>query len=50
MIALRLAQALGLRGTVVLACLLVLGVTVYGVAGDLGLLDPPAQARARPSQ
>jgi hypothetical protein len=42
--ALRLAQALGLRGTVVLGCLLVLGVTVYGVAGDLGLLDPPAVA------
>jgi hypothetical protein len=44
-IALRLAHALGLRGTVVLACLLVLGVTAYGVAGDLGLLDPPAAAR-----
>jgi len=42
--ALRLAQALGLRGTVVLGCLLVLGVTVYGVAGDLGLLEPPAVA------
>jgi hypothetical protein len=44
-IALRLAQGLGLRGTVVLACVLVLGVTAYGVAGDLGLLDPPAAAR-----
>jgi hypothetical protein len=44
MIALRLAHALGLRGTVVLACLLVLGVTAYGLAGDLGLLDPPAAA------
>jgi hypothetical protein len=43
-IALRLAHALGLRGTLVLACLLVLGVTAYGVAGDLGLLDPPAAA------
>jgi hypothetical protein len=42
--ALRLAQALGLRGTVVLGCLLVLGVTAYGIAGDLGLLDPPAAA------
>jgi hypothetical protein len=42
--ALRLAHALGLRGTVVLACLLVLGVSAYGVAGDLGLLDPPAAA------
>jgi hypothetical protein len=44
-IALRLAQGLGLRGTVVLACLLVLAVIAYGVAGDLGLLDPPAAAR-----
>jgi hypothetical protein len=44
-IALRLAQGLGLRGTVVMGCLLVLGVTTYGVAGDLGLLDPPAAAR-----
>jgi hypothetical protein len=44
-IALRLAQALGLRGTLVLGCLLVLGVTAYGVAGDLGLLDPPAAAQ-----
>ena len=48
MIALRLAHALGLRGTVVLACLLVLGVTAYGIAGDLGLLDPPA-ASAQPA-
>jgi hypothetical protein len=44
MIALRLAFWLGLRGTVVLACLLVLAVTVYGIAGDLGLLNPPAAA------
>jgi hypothetical protein len=43
-IALRLAHALGLRGTVVVVCLLVLAVTAYGVAGDLGLLDPPAAA------
>jgi hypothetical protein len=43
-IALRLAHALGLRGTVVLVCLLVLAVTAYGVAGDLGLLDPSATA------
>jgi hypothetical protein len=43
-ITLRLAHALGLRGTVVMACLLVLGVTAYGIAGDLGLLDPPAAA------
>jgi hypothetical protein len=44
-IALRLAQGLGLRGTVVMVCLLVLAVTAYGAAGDLGLLDPPAAAR-----
>jgi hypothetical protein len=45
MIALRLAQGLGLRGTVVMGCLLVLGVTAYGAAGDLGLLDLPAAAQ-----
>jgi hypothetical protein len=44
---LRVAVRLGLRGTVILVCLLVLGVTAYGVAGDLGLLDPPAVARPR---
>src|SRR5215213_9722087 len=44
MIALGLVRALGLRGTVVLACLLVLFVTAYGVAHDLGLLEPPAHA------
>jgi len=49
-IALRLAHALGLRGTMVTVCLLVLAVTAYGIAGDLGLLDPPAQARARPAR
>jgi membrane-bound lytic murein transglycosylase B len=42
MIALGLLRAL--RGTVVLACLLVLAVTGYGVAQDLGLLETPAQA------
>jgi hypothetical protein len=36
---------LGVRGTVALVCLLVLAVTAYGVAADLGLLDPPAVAR-----
>jgi hypothetical protein len=41
----RILARLGLRGTVVLACLLVLAVTGYGMAADLGLLDPPAQAR-----
>jgi hypothetical protein len=40
-----LAARLGLRGTVVLACLLVLGVLAYGVAGDLGLLEVPAHAQ-----
>jgi membrane-bound lytic murein transglycosylase B len=44
MIALGLVRALGLRGTVVLACLLVLFVTAYGVAEDLGLLEQPAHA------
>jgi membrane-bound lytic murein transglycosylase B len=43
-IALGLLRALGLRGTVILACLLVLAVTGYGVAQDLGLLEAPAQA------
>jgi hypothetical protein len=47
-IALRLAQVLGLRGTVVMACLLVLAVTAYGIASDLGLLDPPAARPSRP--
>ena len=36
----RLLAALGLRRSVILACLLVLAVTAYGVAEDLGLLDP----------
>jgi membrane-bound lytic murein transglycosylase B len=44
-----LARALGLRGTIVLTCLLVLAVTVYGVAQDLGLIDAPARAKAAPS-
>ncbi len=43
---LRVAVRLGLRGTVVVVCLLVLAVLAYGVAGDLGLL-PAGQARAR---
>jgi membrane-bound lytic murein transglycosylase B len=43
---LRLAVRLGLRGTVVAVCLLVLAVLAYGVAGDLGLLDPSADATA----
>jgi hypothetical protein len=46
----RIAFRLGLRGTVIAVCLLVLAVTAYGVAGDLGLLDPPAHARGRPAR
>ena len=41
---LRLLMALGVRGSVILVCLLVLAVTGYGVAEDLGVLDPPARA------
>jgi membrane-bound lytic murein transglycosylase B len=44
----RLLAALGLRRSVILACLFVLAVTAYGVAQDLGLLDPPAQAAPTP--
>jgi membrane-bound lytic murein transglycosylase B len=44
----RLLAALGLRRSVILACLFVLAVTAYGVAQDLGLLDPPAQAAPAP--
>jgi peptidoglycan DL-endopeptidase CwlO len=40
----RFLAALGLRRSVILACLFVLAVTAYGVAQDLGLIDPPAQA------
>jgi hypothetical protein len=41
----RLLAALGLRRTLILACLLVLAVTAYGVTEDLGLLDAPAAAK-----
>jgi membrane-bound lytic murein transglycosylase B len=47
-IAVGLLRALGLRGTVVLACLLVLTVAAYEVAEDLGLLETPAQAAPAP--
>jgi membrane-bound lytic murein transglycosylase B len=40
----RLLAALGLRRSVILACLFVLAVTCHGVAQDLGLLEPPAHA------
>jgi membrane-bound lytic murein transglycosylase B len=41
---LRILVALGLRRAVALVCVLVLAVTGYGVAEDLGLLQPPARA------
>jgi hypothetical protein len=44
----RLLAALGLRRSVILACLFVLAVTAYGVAEDLGLVEPPAQAAPAP--
>jgi membrane-bound lytic murein transglycosylase B len=50
MIVLGLVKALGLRGTIVLACLFVLGLTAYGVAQDLGLLEAPAQAAPAPKK
>jgi membrane-bound lytic murein transglycosylase B len=40
----RLLAALGLRRSVIVACLFMLAVTTYGVAQDLGLLEPPARA------
>jgi membrane-bound lytic murein transglycosylase B len=40
----RLLAALGLRRSVILACLFVLAVTAYGVAEDLGLIEAPAKA------
>jgi membrane-bound lytic murein transglycosylase B len=43
-----LVRALGVRGTVILACLLILVVTAYGVAQDLGLLEAPARAAPAP--
>jgi membrane-bound lytic murein transglycosylase B len=49
----RIMAALGIRGTIVIVCLFVLAVTGYGVAEDLGLLEPqPAQAAParRPTQ
>jgi hypothetical protein len=46
----RLLAALGLRRSVILACLFVLAVTAYGVAEDLGLIEPPAQAAPAPKK
>jgi hypothetical protein len=45
----RALAALGLRGSLILACLFVLAVTAYGVAEDLDLVDPPAQAAPAPT-
>jgi hypothetical protein len=46
---LRIAWQLGIRRTLILGCVLVLAVSGYGVADDLGLLgNPPAHARGRP--
>jgi hypothetical protein len=48
---LRLLAALGLRRSLILVCLFILAVTAYGVAGDLGLLEPPAAAKpAKPTR
>ena len=47
---LRLLGALGLRRSLILACLFVLAVTVYGVAQGLGLLDLPARAAPAPDK
>jgi len=48
---LRLLAALGLRRSLILVCLFVLAVTAFGVAEDLGLLNPPAAATpARPDR
>jgi membrane-bound lytic murein transglycosylase B len=44
----RLLTGLGVRRSVILACLFVMAVTAYGVAEDLGLVDPPAQAAPVP--
>jgi membrane-bound lytic murein transglycosylase B len=44
----RLLAALGLRRSMILACLFVLAVTAYGVAEDLGLIEPPARATPAP--
>ena len=44
----RFLAALGLRRSVILACLFVLAVTAYGVAQNLGLVQPPARAAPAP--
>jgi hypothetical protein len=48
---LRIAWQLGLRRSLIVACLLVLAVSAYGVVDDLGLLgNPPAHDRGRPGR
>jgi membrane-bound lytic murein transglycosylase B len=44
----RLLATLGIRRSIILACLLVLAVTAYGVAEGLGLIEPPAKATPAP--
>jgi membrane-bound lytic murein transglycosylase B len=46
----RLLATLGLRRSVILACLLVLAIAAYGVAEDLGLIEPPAKAAPTPKK
>jgi membrane-bound lytic murein transglycosylase B len=45
----RALAALGLRRSIILVCLFVLAVTTYGVAEDLGLVEPPARAAPAPA-
>jgi hypothetical protein len=45
----RVAGLLGLRRSLIAGCLLVLGVTVYGVAEDLGALTTPVRPRPAPA-
>jgi hypothetical protein len=45
----RVAGLLGLRRTLIAGCLLVLAITVYGVAEDLGALAAPARPRPAPT-
>jgi membrane-bound lytic murein transglycosylase B len=44
----RVLAALGLRRTIILACLVTLAVTGYGAAQDLGLVEAPAAAAPSP--
>jgi membrane-bound lytic murein transglycosylase B len=44
----RVLAALGLRRTIILACLVTLAITGYGIAQDLGLVEAPAAAAPSP--